>query len=231
MTPASYDELPKRQQKLLKGSILHKRSIIRRILSSTISISAAAEELGVAERAVNAMMETDEVRKIMTFTGDPTRKRIRPGNYDDLERELIGWIDKTISLFAQLNPGVSMAVIQTKARELNKKFQYTAFTASNGWFSRFCSRFDIMRTQLKGEGGSVDMAKAEGELINLRIRLDSYDPQNVFNMDETALFYRALPNSLYGRSKVITAKDVRGSAKMVAKDRVSLVVCTNATGE
>ena len=166
-----------------------------------------------------------------TYDGDATRRRMRAGNYEPLEDELMKWIDTSTLLFHQMNAGVSMPLIQSKATELNKtKFHYPQFTACNGWFSRFCSRYDLRRVILRGEAGDVDLSIHQNDLIDLRVKLSSYKPDHIFNMDETGLFFRALPNSLYARSRVVTAKNVRGSKKMVAKDRLTLVVCANASG-
>jgi hypothetical protein len=54
-----------------------------------------------------------------------------------------------------------------------------------------------------------------------------YDPENVCNMDKTGLFFRLLPRY----SLLMPDEDIsttRGKKK--SKDRVSLIVCTNAAG-
>ncbi len=54
-----------------------------------------------------------------------------------------------------------------------------------------------------------------------------YDPENVYNMDETSLFFRLLPRY----SLLMPDEDIsttRGKKK--SKDRVSLIVCANAVG-
>ncbi len=57
--------------------------------------------------------------------------------------------------------------------------------------------------------------------------MNEYNPEHVYNMDETGLFFRQTPwyTLLMPTEDISTA---RGAKKM--KDRVSLVVCANATG-
>ena len=57
--------------------------------------------------------------------------------------------------------------------------------------------------------------------------ISKHDPENVNNMDKTGLFFRLLPKY----TLLMPFKDVgstRGNKK--AKERLSLVVCANATG-
>ena len=82
---------------------------------------------------------------------------------------------------------------------------------------------------LHGEGAEVDKEdpKLLAALDNLYATISRYDPENVYNMDETGLFFRLL--SRY--TLLMPFEDLsttRGKKK--AKERVSLVVCANATG-
>jgi hypothetical protein len=82
---------------------------------------------------------------------------------------------------------------------------------------------------LHGEGAEVDKNDAEllAALEKLYELIASYDPENVYNMDETGLFFQILPRySLLMPNEDISS--TRGKKK--AKDRVSLIVCANATG-
>ncbi|EFX67751.1 hypothetical protein DAPPUDRAFT_63746, partial [Daphnia pulex] len=52
----------------------------------------------------------------------------------------------------------------------------------------------------------------------------------IFNMDETGLFFRALPTRTYVCREEGQRKTVRGTKALRAKDRLTLVLCANATG-
>jgi DDE superfamily endonuclease len=65
------------------------------------------------------------------------------------------------------------------------------------------------------------------EILNFRNKikedLKEYDPDNVFNCDETGLFWRMEPNkTLAAKNKVLGIKK--------AKDRITIMLATNSTG-
>lgn len=61
--------------------------------------------------------------------------------------------------------------------------------------------------------------------MHLKTLCNGYDEKDIYNCDETALFYRALPN----RSLVFKIEDSRGT-KLI-KDRLSILLCVNGDGE
>jgi len=100
------------------------------------------------------------------------------------------------------------------------------FKASWQWLKGFRARKGFQEILLHGEGGEVDkndpvlLAQLE-ELYNI---IKEYNPEQVYNMDETGLFYRQLPRySILMLNEDVSM--VRGTKKV--KDRVSLVVCAN----
>ena len=59
----------------------------------------------------------------------------------------------------------------------------------------------------------------------------SYDPSNVFNMDESDLCYKTIPNKSYVLQDEGDNRQIgRGCKAMKAKDRITVIFCTNATG-
>lgn len=68
------------------------------------------------------------------------------------------------------------------------------------------------------------------KLMRNAISSGRYQLQNIFNMDETALFYRSIPNRTY----LLEGDDVRQSGKgtkmMKANDRLTTILTVNAAG-
>ena len=94
-------------------------------------------------------------------------------------------------------------------------------TFSNGWLEGFKKRHKIKRRTRHGEAGSVP-ALAEAEMRSIRTLRGEYAEEDVFNMDETGLFWRMAPSSdLSTEARPGVKKD---------KSRVSIVCCTNFTG-
>lgn len=64
------------------------------------------------------------------------------------------------------------------------------FEFSNGWLEAFKVRHGIKKHRRFGESGSIDMATIAAALPGIRQVLDAYEWRDIYNMDETGLFYR-----------------------------------------
>lgn len=104
----------------------------------------------------------------------------------------------------------------------------TTFQASIQWAGKIARQAGWRSKALHGEAGSVDVELVTDDIAKLRDEIKKYDINNVYNMDETGLFYKLLPNRSYVKAK--DCKTARGLKLMKAKDRVTLFVCTNANG-
>ena len=59
----------------------------------------------------------------------------------------------------------------------------------------------------------------------LPVICDGYEPRNIFNADETGLFFRALPTK-----SMVTKGDLCNGGKN-SKDRITVLLAASATGE
>jgi len=102
------------------------------------------------------------------------------------------------------------------------------FTASKGWFDKFRNHYGLKSVCLRGEVGSADNAEAEDYVNNTFKKImkeGNYLPEQVFNMDETGLFWKRMP------SRTFIMKDEAGvRGHKAQKDRVNLIMCGNAAG-
>ena len=55
------------------------------------------------------------------------------------------------------------------------------------------------------------------------------DLENIYNWDETGLYFKLIPHSTYTAQNEARRR-VRGTKAQKAKDRVTLITCTNASG-
>jgi hypothetical protein len=67
---------------------------------------------------------------------------------------------------------------------------HEAFEFSNGWLEAFKNRRVIKSYRRFGESGSANMAMIEESLPQIRLTLDQDERRDIYNMDETGLFYR-----------------------------------------
>ena len=61
---------------------------------------------------------------------------------------------------------------------------------SVGWLQKFKIRNNIHQVKLQGEAASVNLITIADSLPQLRNICSDYSPERIYNMDETALFYR-----------------------------------------
>ena len=132
----------------------------------------------------------------------------------------------TIEAYGVAAKSKLVAAASTTAAE---KGRLEAFNVSGKWVRNLVLRNELVSKVLHGEAGSVDAdATAEG-LRKVREACQEYELANIFNVDETGIFYKLLPNRTY-LSQAENRKTARGTKGMKAKDSVSAYMCTNATG-
>ena len=83
-----------------------------------------------------------------------------------------------------------------------------------GWLKSFRQRHGIKFNVLSGESADVDGGLATGWKERLPTLCERYQPPDIFNVDESGFFYRALPE------KSLTLKG--SSAKVERNQSVSL---------
>lgn len=90
---------------------------------------------------------------------------------------------------------VNNEMLVEKAKVLSEQLNITDFSYSRGWIQRFKQRRDIKRKFYEGEADSADMNAVRSGRDDLKQILAAYNPEDIFNLDETGLFYRLGPNS------------------------------------
>lgn len=109
------------------------------------------------------------------------------------------------------------------------KKKLESFNVSEKWVRNFTSRNRMTSVVLHVEAGSVDDGAIAEGLAEIRKACQEYELENIFNVDETGIFYKLLPKRTY-LSNAEKRQSARGTKGMKAKDRVSAYMCTNATG-
>lgn len=147
------------------------------------------------------------------------KKRINTEKWPELENALFQWI-----LSAQGRITISQDVIRTKAQEYWARIYPGEDTPqfSNGWLRNFQSRKEIKGYKLSGESGDVNQEAVETQMTAIRHELREYRPQDIFNCDESGLFWRAIPD----RSLATTA--IPGRKRV--KSRITAHFCCNSDG-
>ena len=93
---------------------------------------------------------------------------------------------------------------------------------SNGWIQLFCQRYGFKAHRSHGESGDAQMDNIDNVITTFKATIAEYSPRDVYNMDETGLFYNLAPDI------TITRRQIEGSKK--DKTRIMIPFTCSADG-
>lgn len=215
--------MPKRNHLTLteKGSILDE-------LAAGIDGKRIALNRNVAESTVSRIKSNKEnIRKLIANSdkGTGARKYITHSAYPEIEEKLYDWLlDKR----AKHIP-VSRKILQEKGKALFDSIHQgnKSFSASDGWFANFRKRYGLRYLAVCGEILSACPENVAPFKCKLEQKIKSMDLTNdqIYNADETGLYWKMLPNKTY-----VSAAEKTAPGRKLAKDRITFLACTNASG-
>lgn len=209
----------KRKRKVI--ALDQKAAIIRAVAAGTKK-TQVAKDFGIAPSTLSTILGRKEAITGAVARGvQGSRKKLRSPAFEAVEEALFKWfLDARAS-----NLPVSGALLQRKAIDFACILGCDNFVASDGWLQRFKERRGIVGRVVTGESRSVDEETATAWVqANVGPVVRKYGEQNVFNADETALFYQMLPQ----RTLSLKGELCRGGKH--SKVRVSVLLCTNMDG-
>ena len=158
-----------------------------------------ARQYGVSEATTRKVWsKREDIRKRSALMSEEAKKktfRASVGRFTEVKNKLYLWIDSMRR--ANLSVAPSLAILKPKKIAKELLIPHDDFKASWQWFSRFRERREIQLLLLHGEEVEVDRENSDlvAALDKLYAIIAKYDPENVYNMDKTGLFFRLLPKS------------------------------------
>ncbi|GBC33314.2 tigger transposable element-derived protein 6-like [Rhizophagus irregularis DAOM 181602=DAOM 197198] len=149
---------------------------------------------------------------------EANKQRERPPCFPQVEEALALWLTNALAAGVIINGDI----LREKAKIFARGFEIDNFTASNGWLEKFKQRHHLKEYVKWGEANSAPLETLEEERRKLREIIKDYDLNNVFNCDETGLYWDLEP------SKTLAQGPLSGKKK--SKKRVTLLLTCNATG-
>lgn len=130
--------------------------------------------------------------------------RHREVKYPRVEKALGLWIESANAK----NLPVSEMMIKEKAYFFAQEFNILRedISFSNGWIEKFKKRNNIRSYHLHGEANSAPLETLSEERKKLQAVLQDYTLDNIFNADETGLFYRMAPNQTLASAPIPGSK-------------------------
>jgi hypothetical protein len=182
-----------------------------------------AEEFGIPANTLSTILKNKnkllENRDECDFNSK--RKKLASCVHGDIDDAMLKWVttarDKNIPL--------SGTLIREKAKEFAAALGREDFLASVGWLDKFKKRHGIVQKSVCGESASADLQVSDNWQKNcLPDLIRQYDPNDIFNADETGFFFKCLPN------KTLTFKGQNCYGGKNSKERITVMVGGNMSG-
>ena len=128
----------------------------------------------------------------------------------------------------ELVPFFSISQGYTKWFSIANQLVHHKFISSDGWINQWKKRHDLNYTKLYGKNSEADEeAAATWTSENLREVLKRYEPTDIYNADEIAFYFQALPDSTCVKKS--SRKMACGSK--VSEDRLTVLVCCSLSSD
>jgi len=200
---------------------LNEKFVIIKQIEAGKSQSSISEEKCLPKTTVNTIWKNrkDILTKFEKL--DPSVKKVRKLNFATVDSSILDWFKLQRSRNIPMNGGIIIA----KAKEFAKAFGNFEFTGSVGWLEKWKRRHNITFRVISGESASVNDECLDNWLSNKWPKLcQGYTPAEIFNCDETGLFYKMLPN------KSLHFANEKCPGGKHSKDRLSILFCCNSDG-
>jgi CO dehydrogenase/acetyl-CoA synthase beta subunit len=137
--------------------------------------------------------------------------------YEDVDEALAQWVEAY-----HVNINISGEMIRQKAAQFLERLHPDApkFEFSSGWLAKFKQRHQIWSHRRFGKNGAADTEIIKESLPRIRTILYQYALADIYNMDETGLFYCMQADNL------LTTRQLEGRKQM--KERITIIICCNA---
>ena len=186
-------------------------------------------EYGVGSSTIyDLKKQKDKLLSFVASTEGPTSKT---ENRKSLKGPKMGELDCALYMWFQARrldgKAVSGTPLIDEAKKLKGDLGIEECNFSVGWLHNFKEWHCISGLKVQGKRNSADHEAAENisqEFIRL-IREHKVSPEQVYNTDETSLFWRCLPTSTL---LVYTEKEALGFK--LNKDCITMLPCANAVG-
>ena len=208
-------------------SLEEKIKILDRLVKGE-KASQIAKSLNLNEATVRTIKKSEkEIRSAVVAGSAICAKysaRPRAQIIEKMEKALNIWIDdccqKRIPLGGNLIKQKALK-IYNHLKENGESSVNPNFLASNGWLEKFKRRFSLHSMKIQGEIASADheAARTYPEKFKKIIEEQGYTAHQIFNADETGLWWKKMPSRTFISKNEKTAPGFK-----VSKDRITLLL-------
>ncbi|XP_046751954.1 jerky protein homolog-like isoform X2 [Diprion similis] len=189
MQVSNENELKVRKRKNLT---VHEKLKILKTLDNDVesSTTTIAQEYGIDPRTIRNWRQNRQELEKLSDTRSMKIKRVRKSRFEQLEKALYTWFQEIRFRGVPVNG----PIIRAKALELSKAMEdgtMMNFVASEGWLSKWKSRFDIQKLTSDNKAEDEPGDEIFVEEFPLIIKKEEPGIKNV-HVDENDLYYQML---------------------------------------
>lgn len=198
-------------------------------LDKGVKANRLALEYNVTDSAISQIKKkkSEILSAVSESLEEVSRKTIRKGEFPEIETKLFEWFLKQ----RERKCSVSRMMLKVKALEIFKQEfpdkEDNAFTASDGWITKFKMRHGMRFLKVCGEILSSDTTSITPFIHRFRKVISDMGLTNeqIYNADESGLYYRMLPEKTY-----VSAVEKSAPGRKIQKERLTFMLCANAEG-
>nr|BAN21014.1 unkown protein [Riptortus pedestris] len=204
-----------------------KLAIINRVEKGE-SVKKLSTEFGIGEQTVRDILKKKkDISGFVSSSAQTTfpRKTMKTSTLKDVDEAVYQWF---IQRRAEGVP-ISGPMVSEKALWFHENLKIEEpFSASQGWLHKFKKRHGIRQLAIQGESLSGDNVAATLFIENFNCLVKKFDltPDQIYNADESGLFWKMLP------SKTLAAHSEKyAPGHKSSKERLTIMTCCNASGD
>ena len=186
-----------------------------------ISVRTLGETFNCGKTQISEILKKKDSIMALYESNASSSKKPRVSEFSTINESLYQWYLMACS--KNIYPGGPQ--LAEKAREIAARLGKSEFKGTNGWLSKWKKRYNIKRVAVCGEAGDVRGETVTSWKERLPEILRGYAKEDIYNLDETGCFWKALPDKGFAQKGM----QCKGGKK--SKQRFTVAFLVNAAGE
>lgn len=220
-------DVPKRSRKVLPLS--EKMKVLDLIRKEKKTFAEVAKIYGKNESSIREIVKKEKAIRSSFAVAPQTAKvtaTVRDKCLVKMEKALNLWVEdmnrKRVPIDSNMLRQKALSLYEDFSKGSPETINAKPFSASKGWLHRFRNRFGLKKTSAESVSANEEAAAKFPAELKMLIKEKGYHPKQVFNCDETELFWNM--------SNYIQKSAKQTPGHKTWKDRLTLVLCGNAAG-
>lgn len=199
---------------------LHEKAEVLEDINKGLNVTLSAKKYGIAKSTVCSIKNKRiQILERVGNTFRLTKKcTLKKAEMPEMEMQLYRWFLAQ----RERNMPISGEMIKQKALNLCASLNISEFKASDGWLQRFKERYGVRFLKITGEklSSQPELIAAFKERLKRVIQEHEFNEHQIYNADETGLYWRLLPDKTY-----VSLAEKSASGLKISKQRITFLGC------